>query len=60
MLGIELTFPGQKVWANLLKRGFIVNLTQEKVLRLLPPLIIPQEELVGFAQNLKEILAETV
>jgi acetylornithine aminotransferase len=60
MLGIELTFPGQKVWANLLKRGFVVNLTQEKVLRLLPPLIIPQEELVGFAQNLKEILAETV
>jgi len=60
MLGIELTIPGQEIWNKLLKKGFVLNLTQEKVLRLLPPLIIPKEELVGFAQALKEVLAETV
>ncbi|MBT8763424.1 aspartate aminotransferase family protein [Desulfohalobiaceae bacterium Ax17] len=60
MLGIELTIPGHEIWNKLLKKGFVLNLTQEKVLRLLPPLIIPEEELVGFAQALKGILAETV
>ncbi len=58
MLGIELAFPGQHIWKALLDRGFVLNLTQERVLRLLPPLIITREELSSFIQALREILQE--
>lgn len=56
MLGIELAFPGQKVWKSLLDAGFILNLTQDRVLRLLPPLIIAEDDLRLFAQALEEVL----
>jgi acetylornithine aminotransferase len=56
MLGIELTFPGGEVWKKLLGRGFILNLTQDKVLRLLPPLVIEQEDLKRFASALADVL----
>lgn len=57
MLGIELTFPGGDVWKELLARGFVLNLTQENVLRLLPPLVIEQEDLRLFAAALADVLA---
>jgi acetylornithine aminotransferase len=57
MLGIELTFPGAGVWKALLDKGFILNLTQDTVLRLLPPLVIEQEDLKRFAEALGEVLA---
>ncbi|GFK95936.1 Acetylornithine aminotransferase [Fundidesulfovibrio magnetotacticus] len=57
MIGIDLAFDGQKVWEELMKRGFILNLTQGTVLRLLPPLVIEQEELRRFAQALSDVLA---
>jgi acetylornithine/N-succinyldiaminopimelate aminotransferase len=56
MLGIELTFPGQDVWRKLLDAGFVLNLTQDKVLRLLPPLVIELEDLRRFSQTLGAIL----
>lgn len=58
MLGIVLTFPGAEVWKKLLERGFILNLTQDKVLRLLPPLTIDQEDLRLFAAALADVLGE--
>ncbi len=58
MIGIELSFPGQAVWRELLARGFVVNLTQDKVLRLLPPLTIPREDLALFASALGMVLGE--
>ncbi|MDL2316223.1 aspartate aminotransferase family protein [Desulfovibrio sp. OttesenSCG-928-A18] len=58
MIGIELTFPGKKVWERLIERGFILNLTQERVLRLLPALNIPREDLELFAQALEQVLTE--
>ncbi len=58
MIGIELSFPGQSVWRELLARGFVVNLTQDKVLRLLPPLTIPREDLALFASALGMVLGE--
>jgi len=57
MLGIELAFPGADVWKKLLDRGFVLNLTQDCVLRLLPPLVIEQEDLRLFAGALSEVLA---
>lgn len=57
MLGIELTFPGADVWKALLDKGFVCNLTQDTVLRLLPPLVIEQDDLKAFAEALEAILA---
>jgi acetylornithine aminotransferase len=58
MMGIELSVPGKGVWDKLIERGFIVNLTQERVLRLLPALTISQEDLERFALALEDILGE--
>ena len=43
MIGIELAFPAKAVWEELIRRGFICNLSHEVVLRLLPALNIPEE-----------------
>lgn len=57
MIGIELTRPGAAIWKALLEQGFILNLTQDTVLRLLPPLIITQADLDAFVTALDSILA---
>lgn len=57
MVGIELTAPGADVWRALLDKGFVLNLTQDTVLRLLPPLVITEEELDAFADALESVLA---
>ncbi|MDR2503843.1 MAG: aspartate aminotransferase family protein [Deltaproteobacteria bacterium] len=57
-LGIELAAPGKDLWEALLRKGFILNLTQERVLRLLPALNIAEEDLEAFALALEESLAE--
>lgn len=59
MVGIELTAPGTKIWQALLDQGFVLNLTQDKVLRLLPPLVISREELENFVQALDKVLADS-
>ncbi len=56
MLGIELTFPGKEVWELLLEKGFICNLTQDTVLRLLPALTVEQAHLDAFLEALEQIL----
>ena len=58
MVGIKLTFPGQKVWEELLAKGFILNLTQNTVLRLLPPLIVSEAELTSFCDALADVLEQ--
>ena len=59
MVGIELTAPGGDVWKALLDKGFVLNLTQDTVLRLLPPLTITEEELDAFVAALKDVLGAT-
>ena len=56
MLGIELAFPGQEVWRKLLEAGFVLNLTQDRVLRLLPPLVITEADLRRFSLALGDVL----
>lgn len=56
MLGVELAQSGPEVWQALLDRGFICNLTQNTVLRLLPPLVIEEQDLRAFADALDQIL----
>ena len=59
ILGIELSAPGKAVWEKLLDKGFVLNLTQDKVLRLLPPLTIERSDIDLFAQALGETLKTT-
>ena len=56
IIGIVLSFPGKEVWQELIDRGFICNLTQDVVIRLLPALTIDKADLEAFAQALEEIL----
>jgi len=56
MIGIELSFPGSEVLEELLQKGFILNLTQDTVLRLVPALTIEQNDLERFAVALEEVL----
>ncbi len=44
MLGMELGFPCRHIVEKCLKKGLIINVTQEKVLRFLPPLIIEKSD----------------
>ncbi|SBW06394.1 Acetylornithine aminotransferase [uncultured delta proteobacterium] len=55
-IGIVLAKPGKAVWDALLDKGFICNLTQERVLRLLPALTVEKADLEAFAQALEGIL----
>ncbi len=59
MMGIELTFAADKIWKALLEQGFVLNLTQESVLRLLPPLTISIEHIERFATALDVLLQDS-
>lgn len=56
MLGVELAVPGRPVWTELLRRGYICNLSHDVTLRLLPPLTIEEIDLINFATSLEDIL----
>lgn len=58
MIGIELTRPGEEIWKALLEAGFVLNLTQDKVLRLLPPLVITEGELGAFLAAFETVLSQ--
>jgi acetylornithine aminotransferase len=57
MIGIDMAVPGKPVWEELIRRGFVCNLTQDTVLRLLPALTVEEADLTAFADTLEEILA---
>ncbi len=58
MIGIEFNNANvtKLVWEKLLENGFICNITQQKVIRLLPPLIVKQEHINMFIDALTSIL----
>jgi acetylornithine aminotransferase len=58
MVGIELVANGRKIWEYLLSKGYICNLTHEKILRLLPPLVIERTDLDAFVAALEQALQE--
>jgi len=57
MLAAELLVPGRGVVREALEAGAILNCTQEKVLRFLPPLIIERRHVDEFIKVLRPILA---
>jgi acetylornithine aminotransferase len=44
MIGIELEYPCGELVQQALERGFLINVTVDNVIRLLPPLIFRTEE----------------
>lgn len=57
LLGMELSIPGIDIVRQMLDRGFIINCTQGKVLRFIPPLIITEAEIDRMTAALAEVLA---
>lgn len=57
MVAAELTVPGKNVVKQALEAGFLINCTQEKVLRFLPPLILDRRQVDEFIEALGPILA---
>lgn len=56
MWGIELDVPASPVARELLDHGFVVGTAREKVLRLLPPYIVPKKALIEFMDALTLVL----
>jgi acetylornithine/N-succinyldiaminopimelate aminotransferase len=58
MWGVELDRDAAEVQKALLSQGFVVGTSRAKVLRLLPPYVVPRPALSGFVKALEEILRE--
>ncbi len=58
MVGMELTFPCREVVQKCLQKGILINVTQDKVLRFLPPLIITTSDVDFVVSVLDEIFKE--
>jgi len=56
MLGIELDRPAGELVAAALERGLILNVTAERVVRLLPPLIIDDDQVTRIADTVAELV----
>ena len=56
MIGIELERPCGELVAQALQKGVLINVTAERVIRLLPPLILSDQE----ADHVVDTVAELV
>lgn len=57
ILAAELAVPGKAAASQLLEAGFLINCTQEKVLRFLPPFIVERHDVDELIAALRPILA---
>lgn len=58
MLGIELDRPCGKLVVAALERGLLINVTVENVVRLLPPLIITEQQADKISHTVSELIKE--
>ncbi|MBE9572660.1 MAG: acetylornithine transaminase [Proteobacteria bacterium] len=56
ILGVEMMRPGAEVVKAMMEKGFLINCTQEKVLRFIPPLIVDKEEIDLLVETLENVL----
>ena len=56
MLAVQLKVPAIELVKQLLDAGFIINVTNETVLRFLPPLIIRKKQIDKFIKALRPLL----
>lgn len=58
LAGVELTVPARPYCEKLLERGVLCKETHERVIRLAPPLVIEQSDLLWMVAQLREVLAD--
>ncbi len=58
MIGVELEIDGAPIVGGCLERGVLVNCTQQTILRLLPALVLTQEEAEQGFETLAEVIRE--
>jgi acetylornithine aminotransferase len=58
MIGIELDRDCRKLTTLALERGLLINVTHEKVIRLLPPLVISDAEADQIVDGVSQLVAE--
>ena len=58
MVGIELDRPCTELVERALARHLLINVTADKVIRLLPPLIISDDEIDTVADTLRDLITE--
>jgi predicted acetylornithine/succinylornithine family transaminase len=56
MIAIELKESGKEIVSKAMEKGVLLNCTQERVLRFVPPLILSKEEVDFAIKNLDEII----
>jgi len=56
MIGMELTKPCGEMVDKALERNILINCTSDKVIRLVPPLVISKEQIDKVISVLYEIL----
>ena len=59
MIGVELDGPGGDVFKESMARGLLINCTQEKVLRLAPPLTVTDELIEKGIEILLDVLKKS-
>ncbi len=58
MVGLELDREGKSVVAECLKKGFLINCTNDTVLRFIPPLVVKPEEIDALVKALDDIFGK--
>jgi acetylornithine aminotransferase len=58
MVGVELADPCGVLVRRALDRGVLINVTADRVIRLLPPLILGEEEVEAIAMTVSELVRE--
>jgi acetylornithine aminotransferase len=55
LIGLKLKIPGAPIVAECMNRGFLINCTQENILRFIPPLIITHQDIDALIACLDDI-----
>jgi len=58
LIGLELDRPCAELVGKALERGLLINVTAENVIRLLPPLVMTDEQTGQLVETLSELIKE--
>lgn len=60
MLGVELSFPCREVVRKMMESGVLANCTQGNIIRLVPPLVTPTDDLQKLVATLIKAIKEVI
>ena len=56
MIGVELTIPGKEIAEKCFKEGLMINCTHDKVLRIMPGMIVPKKQIDKAIEILDKVM----